>query len=92
MRFAESRENIVLPSSFDEPRPSDEEIQGAMLIYLLRLYNREYKGNLEISRFYEDISALYPGVDDARAAELIDAATAVWEQPCLFQAWDAYRR
>lgn len=81
VRFAESRENLVFPSSFDEPRPSDDEIQGAMLIYLLRLYNREYKGNLEISRFYEDISALYPGVDDARAAALIDSATAVWEQP-----------
>lgn len=79
--FAESREDIVLPASYRRPRPTDDEIEGAMLIFLLKLYNREYRSELDVARFNEDISALYPGVDDIKAAELIEAATAVWEQP-----------
>jgi len=81
VHFAESRENIVLPASVEKPRPTDEEIEGAMLIFLLKLYNREYRSELDVARFNEDISALYPGVDDVMAAELIEAATAIWEKP-----------
>lgn len=81
IRLAESREGLVFPSKFVEPTPTLEEIEGAMLIFLLKLYNREYRGNLEIEKFYDDISALYPGVDDVTAAQLIDSATEKWEHP-----------
>lgn len=81
VHLAESRENIILPSNAEKPRPTDEEIEGAMLIFLLKLYNREYRSELDVTRFNDDISALYPGVDDVMAAELIEAATAIWEKP-----------
>ncbi len=81
VHLASSRENIVLPAGIEKPRPTDEEIEGAMLIFLLKLYNREYRSELDVTRFNDDISALYPGVDDVMAAELIEAATAVWEKP-----------
>ena len=80
VRLAESREGVLYPYSFDEPIASAEDVEGAMLIHLLKLYTKEFKGKMEISRFYDDISALYPGVDDVKAAELIDAATAKWEE------------
>lgn len=81
IRLADSREGVVLPMSFVVPRNTDEDVQGAMLITLLRLYRREFGDALDVSRFYHDITALYPGVEDAKAAELIDAATTRMEQP-----------
>ena len=77
--FAESREGVVYPAGFVEPLAYDDDIQGAMLIYLLKLYTREYEGELDADRFYADISALYPGVDNEKATRLIDNATKVWD-------------
>ncbi len=81
IKLAESRESIIYPSSFVEPKTSTDEAQGSMLIFLLKLYNSEYHNEVDISKFYDDISALYPGIDDVKAAELIDSATKRWEQP-----------
>ena len=81
IRLADSREGVVLPASFVVPKNTDEDVQGAMLITLLKLYRREYGSALDVSRFYRDITALYPGIEDDKAAELIDAATARMEQP-----------
>lgn len=78
--FADSREGVVYPAGFVEPQPSVDDVQGAMLLFLLKLYTREYKGELDTARFYADISALYPGVDDERATVLIEHATRLWEQ------------
>ena len=79
VRLAESREGVVYPPSFNVPMASTEDIEGAMLITLLKIYTGEFGEKLDTARFYEDISALYPGIDDVKAAELIEAATAVYE-------------
>ncbi|MCL2486054.1 MAG: hypothetical protein FWE86_00455 [Oscillospiraceae bacterium] len=76
--FASSREGLIYPSGFVEPRSTAEEIEGAMLIFLLRLYRSEYDDELEVERFYRDISVLYPGVDEPGAAERIGEATEKW--------------
>ncbi|MBE6759937.1 MAG: pentapeptide repeat-containing protein [Ruminococcaceae bacterium] len=81
IRLADSREGVMLPLSFVVPKNTDEDVQGAMLITLLKLYRREFGSALDVSRFYHDITALYPGIEDTKAAELIDAATARLEQP-----------
>lgn len=78
-RFAESREGVVYPAGFVEPVYFDDDVQGAMLIFLLKLYTREYKGELDADRFYADISALYPGIDNEKATSLIDHATTIWD-------------
>jgi len=80
IRLADSREGLVLPMSFVEPQHTDQDVQGAMLITLLKLYRREFGSALDVNRFYHDITALYPGVEDTKAAELIDQATARLEQ------------
>ncbi len=79
VQFAESRDGVVYPAGFVEPIPYDDDVHGAMLIYLLKLYTREYKGELDADRFYADISALYPGIDSEKATELINEATKVWD-------------
>lgn len=79
VQFAESRDGVVYPAGFVEPVPFDDDIHGAMLIYLLKLYTREYKGELDGDRFYADISALYPGIDNEKATNLINEATKVWD-------------
>lgn len=79
VQFAESRDGVVYPAGFVEPVPYEDDIHGAMLIYLLKLYTREYKGELDADRFYADISALYPGIDSEKATELINEATKVWD-------------
>ncbi len=81
VHYAQSRENIVLPSSFRVPHTPVEQVQGAMLIYLLQIHNIEFRDELNVERFNEDISNLFPGVDEEAAAGLIEAATAVWEKP-----------
>lgn len=81
VRLAGSREGLVMPASFVVPKNTDEDVQGAMLIMLLKLYKREFRGEMDVERFYNDISALYPGIEDTKAAELIDAATKKLEQP-----------
>lgn len=79
VQFADSRDGVVYPAGFVEPVPFDDDVHGAMLIYLLKLYTREYKGELDADRFYADISALYPGIDSEKATELINEATKVWD-------------
>lgn len=79
VQFADSRDGIVYPAGFVEPIPFDDDVHGAMLIYLLKLYTREYKGELDADRFYADISALYPGIDNEKATSLINEATKVWD-------------
>ncbi len=79
VQFADSRDGIVYPAGFVEPVPFDDDVHGAMLIYLLKLYTREYKGELDADRFYADISALYPGIDNEKATALINEATKVWD-------------
>ncbi len=79
VQFADSRDGVVYPAGFVEPVPFDDDIHGAMLIYLLKLYTREYKGELDADRFYADISALYPGIDSEKATLLINEATKVWD-------------
>lgn len=81
VHLAASREGVVYPRNFQEPNPSLEEIEGAMIIFLIKLHRRVVKRELERSKLYADIAALYPGVDDTKAAELIDEATRIWEQP-----------
>ncbi len=81
IRLADSREGVVLPLSFVVPKNTDEDVQGAMLITLLKLYRREYGDALDVTKFYQDITALYPGIEDDKAAELIEAATARLEKP-----------
>ncbi|MDR1001762.1 MAG: hypothetical protein LBL82_00620 [Oscillospiraceae bacterium] len=76
--FAQSREGVVYPSGFVEPLPSDDEIQGAMIISLLKLYT-SINTEFNTERLYSDVSALYPGIDDERAALLIENSSAVWE-------------
>ncbi|MBQ5544745.1 MAG: hypothetical protein IIU00_03630 [Clostridia bacterium] len=81
VRLALSRENVRYPAGFVEPVPSDEDIEGAMLIYLLRLYSRVASGeNFDTRGFYKDITVLYPGLTDADAASLIERSTAKWER------------
>jgi len=80
IRLADSREGLVLPMAFVEPQNTDEDVQGAMLITLLKLYRREFGSSLDVNRFYHDITALYPGIEDDKAAALIDQATARLEQ------------
>ncbi|MBQ1412865.1 MAG: hypothetical protein IIY93_06725, partial [Clostridia bacterium] len=81
VRLALSRENVRYPAGFVEPVPSDEDIEGAMLIYLLRLYSRVSSGeNFDTHGFYKDITVLYPGLTDADAASLIERSTAKWER------------
>lgn len=80
VRLALSRDGVIYPAGFVEPIPSDEDIEGAMLIYLLRLYSRVSGENVETDRFYRDITALYPGLTDADAAALIEKATRKWER------------
>ncbi len=79
VQFADSRDGVVYPAGFVEPVPFDDDVHGAMLIYLLKLYTREYKGELDADRFYADISALYPGIDNEKATTLINEATKVWD-------------
>ncbi len=79
VQFADSRDGIVYPAGFVEPIPFDDDVHGAMLIYLLKLYTREYKGELDADRFYADISALYPGIDNEKATNLINEATKIWD-------------
>ena len=80
VKFATSRENVIYPAGFVEPLPSDEEVEGAMLIYLLRLYSRVQQDQFTTEAFYADITALYPGLSDADAAGLIERSTAKWER------------
>ncbi len=82
VKLAYSRDNVLYPAGFVEPVPSDEDVEGAMLIYLLRLYSRVAGGeNFDTENFYKDITALYPGLTDADAASLIERATKKWERP-----------
>lgn len=80
VRLAYSRDNVIYPPGFVEPIPSDEDIEGAMLIYLLRLYSRVNQENFATDDFYRDITALYPGLTDADAAALIEKSTRKWER------------
>lgn len=80
IRLAYSRDNVIYPAGFVEPVPSAEDVEGAMLIYLLRLHSRVSKDNLDTDNFYKDITALYPGVNDSDAAVLIEKATRKWER------------
>lgn len=81
VRLAYSRENVLYPAGFVEPVPSDEDIEGAMLIYLLRLYSRVSSGEeFDTQNFYKDITVLYPGLTDADAASLIERSTRKWER------------
>ncbi len=81
VRFASSRDNVIYPAGFVEPVPSGEDVEGAMLIYLLRLYSRVKQDEFSTDVFYGDITALYPGLSDADAAALIEKSTAKWERP-----------
>ncbi len=80
VRFAASRDNVIYPAGFVEPLPSDEDVEGAMLIYLLRLYSRVQQDKFSTDVFYGDITSLYPGLTDADAAALIERATEKWER------------
>ena len=80
VRFAASRDNVIYPAGFVEPVPSDEDVEGAMLIYLLRLYSRVQQDKFSTDSFYGDITALYPGLTDSDAAALIERSTAKWER------------
>ena len=79
VRLAASRDNVIYPAGFVEPVPSDDDVEGAMLIYLLRLYSRVQQDNFSTDTFYGDITALYPGLSDSDAAALIEKSTAKWE-------------
>ena len=81
VRFASSRDNVIYPAGFVEPIPSDDDVEGAMLIYLLRLYSRVQQDQFSTETFYSDITALYPGLTDSDAAVLIERATAKWDRP-----------
>ena len=81
IKLAESREGVIYPASFVEPQNTTDEVQGAMLAFLLKLYQREFRGEVNIDKLYNDISALYPGMDDTKAAELINGATERWKRP-----------
>ena len=81
VKFAASRDNVIYPAGFVEPVPSDEDVEGAMLIYLLRLYSRVQQDKFSTEAFYGDITALYPGLNDADAAVLIEGATSKWDRP-----------
>ncbi len=81
VRLAASRDNVIYPAGFVEPFPSDEDVEGAMLIYLLRLYSRVQQDQFSTDAFYSDITALYPGITDADAAALIERSTRKWEVP-----------
>lgn len=80
VRLAYSREHVIYPAGFVEPIPSSEDVEGAMLIYLLRLHSRVSQDNLDTENFYKDITALYPGVNDSDAAVLIEKSTRKWER------------
>ncbi len=75
-----SRDNVIYPAGFVEPIPSDEDVEGAMLIYLLRLHSRVLQENFDTDNFYKDITALYPGINDSDAAVLIEKSTQKWER------------
>ena len=79
VRLAYSRDGVIYPVGFVEPHPSDEDIEGAMLIYLLRLYSRVNPDSVSTDAFYRDITALYPGLTDADAAALIERSNVKWE-------------
>ena len=79
VRLASSRDNVIYPAGFVEPVPTDEDIEGAMLIYLLRLYSRVQQDQFSTDIFYSDITALYPGITDSDAAVLIEKSTRKWE-------------
>jgi len=81
VRLADSREGLIYPAGFVVPKNSVDEVQGSMLIFLLKLYHREFKGGVDAERFAQDIAALYPGIDETKAAELIDNASARWDRP-----------
>ncbi len=78
--LAYSRHNVIYPAGFVEPIPSDEDIEGAMLIYLLRLHSRVSQAEFDTDKFYKDIMALYPGINDSDAAVLIEKSTHKWER------------
>lgn len=78
--LAYSRDNVIYPAGFVEPIPSDEDIEGAMLIYLLRLYSRVGQDNFDTDGFYRDITVLYPGLTDDDAAVIIEKSTRKWER------------
>ena len=80
VRLAYSRDNVIYPAGFVEPIPTDEDIEGAMLIYLLRLYSRVNRDDFDTAGFYRDITALYPGLTDSDAAALIEKSTRKWER------------
>ena len=80
VRLAASRDNVIYPAGFVEPIPSDEDVEGAMLIYLLRLYSRVQQDKFSTESFYSDITALYPGLSDSDAAALIERSTHKWER------------
>ncbi|MBQ9901486.1 MAG: hypothetical protein IJM51_03760 [Clostridia bacterium] len=80
VRLAASRDNVIYPAGFVEPLPSDEDVEGAMLIYLLRLYSRVQQDKFSTESFYSDITALYPGLSDSDAAALIERSTHKWER------------
>ena len=81
VRLADSREGLIYPAGFVVPKNTPDEVQGSMLIFLLKLYHREYKGAVDEEQFADDIAALYPGIDESKAAELIDNASARWDRP-----------
>ena len=81
VKFAFSRDNVIYPAGFVEPVPSDEDVEGAMLIYLLRLYSRVQQDKFSTDAFYGDVTALYPGLSDSDAAALIERSTVKWEKP-----------
>ena len=78
--LAFSRDNVIYPAGFVEPVPSDEDVEGAMLIYLLRLHSRVSQDDFDTDNFYKDITALYPGINDSDAAVLIEKSTRKWER------------
>ena len=80
VRLAYSRDDVVYPAGFVEPIPSDEDVEGAMLIYLLRLYSRVNGENFDTDGFYRYITVLYPGLTDSDAATLIEKSTRKWER------------
>ena len=80
VKLAASRDNVIYPAGFVEPVPSDEDVEGAMLIYLLRIYSRVQQDKFSTESFYSDITALYPGLTDSDAAALIERSTHKWER------------